>query len=89
MTTLTTDSKRHIETLIRHGAAIKVPDGTSLPLTESFCEEAAGRCILGGYNAVTYDLLLPGIDDPMMIAIWRDGHIDSGSVKGVLAALDR
>ena len=89
MTTLITESKCHLETLIRHGAAIKVPDGTSLPLTESFCEEAAGRCILGGYNAVSYDLLLPEIDDPMMIAIWKDGHIDSGSVKGVLAALDR
>lgn len=89
MMILTTDSKRHIETLIRHGAEIKVPDGTSFPLTESFCEEAAGRCISGGYNAVTYDLLLPGVDDPMMIAIWKDGHIDSGSVKGVCAALDR
>ena len=86
---LTSDSKRHIETLARHGAAIKAPDGTSLPLTESFCEEAAGRCISGGYNAVTYDLLLPGIDDPMMIAIWKDGHIDSGSVKGVCMALAR
>ncbi|MBQ9685413.1 MAG: hypothetical protein IJV41_02540 [Oscillospiraceae bacterium] len=87
--TLTTNAKRHLDTLIRHGAALKAHDGSSQSLTEAFCEKAAADCIKDGYNAITFDLLLPGIDEPMMLAVWKDGHIDSGSVMSICRVLDR
>ena len=43
----------------------------------------------GGYNAATYDLVLPGIDSELWLAIWKDGHVDSGSPKSICACLAR
>ena len=34
-------------------------------------------------------LIVPGVEEPMLLAIHRDGHVDSGSEKMVLACLDR
>ena len=44
---------------------------------------------LKGYNAICYGIFLPGIDEPMLIAIHRDGRVDTGSVKNVIMCLDR
>ena len=89
MTNLTAHAHSHIETLIRHGAALKAPDGSRVELTTAFCEKAVSDCLSGGFNAITYYLDIPGIDDKLMLAIWKDGHIDSGSVPSVCRALDR
>lgn len=79
----------HIHTLIRHGAEIRQPDGTHFPLTDDFYNKAVEACGRDGYNAICYDLILPDITEPMMLAIHRDGHVDSGSVKNICACLDR
>ena len=76
----------HINSLRSHGAQIKTGD-TLIELTTAFYEKAVAGCREGGYNAVTYDLALPGIDEPMMLAVWKDGHVDSGSVKNIIACL--
>ena len=36
------------------------------------------------YNAIAYELVIPETDKPMLLAIWRDGHVDSGSERYVI-----
>lgn len=82
-----TPDQRHLETLRRHGAQVLGPDGKRTELNSFFVGNVVNDCIRMGCNAITYDLFLPDIDEPMMIAIWRDGHIDSGSVEGICDCL--
>lgn len=80
----------HILSLIRHGAKLRnQEDGSLMPLTEDFYHHAVEACHKGGYNAATYDLVLPGIDSELWLAIWKDGHADSGSPKSICACLAR
>ena len=79
-------SIEHIESLKNHGACIKA-GSDRISLTADFYRKAVKQCEEGGYNAVTYDLILPDIDEPLMIAFWRDGHIDSGSAKNICDCL--
>ena len=80
-------AQRHITTLSNNGARIKRPDGTTEPVTMDFYRRAVEQCIRGGFNAVTYELELPGIDGEFMIAFWRTGHVDSGSTRSVFDCL--
>lgn len=73
----------HIKRLAGHGAHLA--NGTIL--TEEFYENAIRQCIQGGYNAITYELVLPGIEDEMAICIWADGHVDSGSMRTICDCL--
>ena len=77
----------HITSLAKHGACIKA--GTErIPLTEEFYSKAVEQCGTGGYNAITYELLLPDCeDDEMAICIWKDGHVDSGSMRSICDCL--
>ena len=79
----------HIQSLVRHGAQLRGEDGSLTPLTEAFYHNAVEACHTGGYNAATYDLVLPGIDSELWLAIWKDGHADSGSPKSICACLAR
>ena len=78
--------QRHIETLRRHGARVRTPDG-SVELNSFFYYNAIDECIRLGCNAITYDLILPGIEDEMAICIWKNGHVDSGSMRSVCDCL--
>lgn len=73
----------HLNSLIAHGATLgEGPHG--LPLTEQFYQDELSW--MHGYpavTAVTYDIWIPGIDKTMALAIWADGHIDSGSPENV------
>ena len=89
MTTTTNANERHVLTLIHNGAQIVTPDNGRIGLTLDFYHKAVKDCATGGWNAVTYDLELPGIDAPLMLAVHRDGHVDSGGVQSVSACLDR
>ena len=86
LNTLTPD-QHHLETLRRHGAQVIEPNGSRVELNSFFVGNVVNDCIRMNCNAITYDLFLPDIDEPLMIAIWRDGHIDSGSVKGICDCL--
>ena len=78
---------RHIQSLSNNGACIKLLDGTKEPITIDFYRRAVGQCEKGGFNAVTYDLELSGIEGEFMIAIWRSGHVDSGSTRRIIDCL--
>lgn len=78
---------RHIESLRTHGAEVIGPDGNRTGLTIAFAEKAMNDCIRMGCTAITYELFLPQIDEPMMLAVWKDGHVDSGSVRGIFDCL--
>ncbi len=79
----------HIETLRRHGAQVLGPDGKRVELNSFFWGKAMDACMLGNCNAVCYELFLAGIDDKLLIAIHRDGRVDSGSEESVMRCLDR
>ena len=79
--------ERHIQSLNNNGACIKKPDGTTEPVTMDFYRRVVEQCKVGGYNAVTYELALRGIDGDFQIAIWRDGHVDSGSTRRIIECL--
>ena len=61
----------HIQSLIHHGAQLRGEGGTLMPLTEAFYHKAVEGCHTGGYNAATYDLVLPGIDSELLA-----GHLE-------------
>lgn len=74
---------RHLESLIRHGAQVVDGDGEK-PLNASFVAKAREECRRLHIHAILYDLILPDIEEPLAIAIWADGRIDSGSAENVL-----
>lgn len=82
-----TPEERHIQSLSNNGARIKAPDGTTEPVSIDFYRKAVEQCRTGGYNAVTYELELPGIDDEMALCVWKDGHVDSGSMRSICDCL--
>lgn len=81
-------AQHHIETLARHGVRIGTPE-VSIELNLDFYHKAIEACKRMGCLAATYSLIVPGVEEPMLLAIHRDGHVDSGSEKMVLACLDR
>ena len=84
-----TPEERHINSLSNNGVCVKLPDGTKEPVTIDFYRRVVAQCIKGNYNAVTYEIELPGIEGEFMIAIHRDGHVDSGTTERICQILDR
>ncbi len=72
-----------------HRGQVLGPDGGCTELNSFFYDCAKDECWLKGYNTICYGLFLPGIGEPMLIAIHRDGRVDTGSVKNVIMCLDR
>jgi len=89
MTNINLTAERNVQSLNNNGARIKAPDGATELVSMDFYRRAVEECAKGGYNAVTYELELPGIDGEFMIAFWKDGHVDSGSTKRVIECLER
>ena len=80
-------AKRHIETLISHGAELSA-DGERMPLTMDFYVKAVKSCKKLKINAATFELVLPGIDETMGLTIWSNGHADSGGMENIRRCLD-
>ena len=89
MTNINLTAERHIQSLSNNGARIRRPDGTAEPVSMDFYRRAVEQCITGGCNAITYELELPGIDGDFQIAVWRDGHVDSGTTRRIIDCLAR
>ena len=87
MTNINPTAERHINSLNNNGALIKVPDGSTEPISMDFYRRAVEQCIQDGYNAISYELVLPGIDGDFQIAFWKDGHVDSGSTRRIIDCL--
>ena len=85
-----TASQNHINTLIAHGAMLRSQDdGSCIPLTLEFYRSAVASCKRMNCLAMTFSLSLPGIDEDLELAVWKDGHVDSGSREGIRRCLDR
>ena len=80
-------AKRHIESLISHGAEL-VNETERMPLTMDFYENAVKSCGKLKINAATFEIALPGIGERMGLTIWKDGHADSGSMESLRRCLD-
>lgn len=80
--------QNHIENLINHGVCIKAPYGTEA-LSVDFYRRTVERCIRDGYEAITYEIEVPGAGGEFMLAIWKDGHVDSGSTRSIMDCLAR
>ncbi len=79
----------HIKNLINHGVKLQDHFGNLYDLTENFYFSAVKHCRKNNCNAVTYSIVIPGITEEMILAIWKDGHVDSGSKERVNQCLDR
>ena len=79
----------HLESLRTHGAKIRRADGSLQELNSFFVGNAVNDCIRMGAQAITYEMVLPDIDEPMAVCVWANGHIDSGSVESIEMVLDR
>lgn len=84
-----TPEQRHLESLRIHGAKIRRADGSLTELNSFFVGNAVNDCIRMGAQAITYEMILPDINEPMAICIWASGHIDSGSQETIRRVLDR
>ena len=83
-----TPEQRHIEPLRRHGAKIRNPEGEPVEPSSFFYHNAIDACIRVGCNAITYELLLPDVEDEeMAICIWKDAHVDSGPMRSICDCL--
>ena len=79
--------QQHIENLRRHGAKIRNTEGEPVELNSFFYYNAIDECARIGCNAITFDLILPGIEEEMGLCVWKDGHVDSGSMRGICDCL--
>ena len=73
---------KHIDILSRHGAYILTAGGKEL-VSRGFYYSIVNFCEQHRINCIGYEMHLPDTEEPMMLAIWRDGHIDSGSKESV------
>ena len=79
----------HIETLRKHGAQVLGPDGQRVELNSFFYDRVKDACWLQNCSAICCELFLPGIEDRMLIAVHRDGRVDTGSEENIMRVLDR
>ena len=77
----------HVEKLGRHGAYVKTLAGKR-PLSGAFYDSVIRLCEQYGINCIGYEIELPGVDHAM-IAIWRNGHVDSGSADNIRAIMNQ
>ena len=78
----------HVEQLGRHGAYVMTAAGKRA-LSAAFYDTVIAFCDRYKINCLGYDMKIPETDEPMMIAIWRNGHVDTGSAENVRAAMQQ
>lgn len=74
---------RHIERLRTHGAKVII-NGQPTEVNSYLWDTAQSECIRNGYQAVAYELRIPETEEKLLLAIYADGHVDSGSEKNVI-----
>ena len=78
--------RKHVEQLGRHGAYVLTSAGKR-SLGGSFYDIVVRFCIANGINCLAYQMKIPETDEPMMLAIWKNGHVDSGSAEHIQTIL--
>lgn len=84
-----TADERHIMSLNENGVCVRYPNGVSEPVTLEFYRNAIVFCKEDGAESIVYPIELPGIDGDFSLAIWTNGHADSGTTERIMALLDR
>ena len=84
-----TADERHIMSLNSNGVIVRYPNGKSEPVTLDFYQAAVEICNDEGYEATAYSIEMPGIDGDFSLAVWKNGHVDSGTTERIMACLDR
>lgn len=80
--------RNHVEQLGRHGAYVMTSAGKRA-LSGAFYDSVVRLCEKYSINCLGYDMKIPETDEPMMIAIWRNGHVDSGSAEHIRAVMEQ
>ena len=75
-------SRNHIETLGRNGAIVLTAGGER-KLSGAFYDEIVRFCEKYRINCIGYDMKIPEAEEMLMVAIWRNGHVDSGSAEHI------
>ena len=78
----------HIRVLGTHGARIQRDDGTSIPLNVEFYHDAVKSCEDSRCVAITYRLSIPEVNEPLLLAAYRDGRVYTGSEETIMRCLD-
>lgn len=78
-----TSELAHIDKLRRHGAKVVI-NGELVEVNSYLWDNAMSECLIKGYKAVAYELRIPETEDKLLLAIYADGHVDSGSEKNVI-----
>ena len=77
-----------VEQLGQHGAYVLTAAGKRA-LSGAFYDSVIRFCEKYEVNCLGYEMKIPETDEPMMIAIWRNGHVDSGSAENIRAVMDQ
>ena len=77
----------HIDKLRRHGAKVVI-NGEMAEVNSYLWDKAMGECLTKGFRAVAYELRIPETEDKLLLAIFKDGHVSSGSEENVLRCMD-
>ena len=81
--------EEHIKSLMKHGAKVKAREGL-IPLTLGFYRETMQECRSKGCKVREFGLVLPDLEEfRFLLAIWADGHVDSGCEDTVRYCVDR
>lgn len=78
----------YIKSLERHGAKVLI-DGTFLPLSVEVYSKACRAVRTAGVSVILYRLQLPEAqDENMLMAVWNDGHLDTGMAENIIACVN-
>lgn len=81
--------REHVERLGRHGCYVVTSEGKHVALSGAFYDAAISLCEKYNINCLGYDMKIPEAEEMKMIAIWRNGHVDSGSAEHIRAVMDQ
>lgn len=80
--------RNHVEQLGRHGAYVLTAGGKER-LSGAFYDSIVLFCEQYKIQCISYEMYIPETDQPMSLAIWRNGHVDSGSVEHIRAVMEQ
>ena len=79
--------REHVVNLGKHGVLIATHDGKKEPLDGEFYDKALELCRKYGLDCIGYAITVPEASNEMMIAIWKNGHVDSGDAESIRAIM--
>ena len=80
--------RAHVEQLGQHGAYVMTATGRER-LDGAFYDRIVQFCEQYKIGCMAYEMHIPETDESMQLAIWRNGHVDSGCADHIRAVMDR